>query len=192
MSFTQFADEDDQSYPDVVTLFDERGKTLDCYVENILDLDDATYLLLLPIDSPVVILMYDPGQEDEEVAETIILEDPDEIEEVFGDAKAVLGELNLSLQKTAFTLTIRGELPPIEEENIISLEMDEDDEEIEAEDLQFLASFYHLKQKYSICTPLSPLLFVAESEDDGHLSLLPPDHPLLQSILEELLFEESE
>lgn len=188
MSSSQFSEESEQYDSEIVTLFDEAGRSLDCYIENSLEIEDSTYLLLMPVDSPVVILAWD--EEDEENSEAVLIEEPEELDRVFADAKAVLAELNLTLKPTAFTFTISGELPPLEEDNILTLELDELDRQLEAEELQFLASFYHKEQKYSIYTSLAPLLFVARSNLAGKLELLSPEEQQLQNILEELLFDE--
>jgi len=180
-----------QNNTDIVTLIDETGRSLDCYLENSLELDGSIYLLLLPIDSPVVIIAWDEDQdENDEVADAIIIEEPEEIQMLFADAKAVLGELNLVLQNTAFSLTVSGELPPLHEDEILSLELDEDDENVDTEDLQFLASFYHNKAKYSIYSPVAPLLFVACDNQNGQLELLSPDDANLSSILSFLLHDD--
>jgi hypothetical protein len=194
MSPSQFSSESGQ-YDDteIITLYDEEGRSLDCYIENTMDYDRKMYLLLMPIDLTIVILTEDLEEEDSEYSEyseTVMLEDGDEIDQIFDDAKAVLAELNLYLKRTAFTLTATGELPPLEENNIISLELEERNSEIEPEELQFLASFYHLEQKYNICTPLTPILFVAKRNPDGEVEMLKGDEEELQWILEELLFEQ--
>lgn len=185
MSSSQFSEENEYD-SEVVTLFDDEGRSLDCYIENSLETDDSTYLLLLPIDSPVVILAWD----DEEESETIMIEDRDEIERIFPDAKAVLAEQELTLKPSAFTLTASGELPPLEDEHILTLELDEGDSQLDAEELQYLASFYHQEQKYALYTPLAPLIFVARSNGSGKLELLSPEEKQVERILEELLFDE--
>jgi len=180
-----------QNDTDIVTLIDETGRSLDCYLENSLELDGSIYMLLLPIDSPVVIIAWDEDNaEEDEISEAIIIEDPEEIEMLFADAKAVLGELNLVLQNTAFTLTVNGELPPLHEDEILSLELDEDDEDVDTEDLQFLTSFYHEKLKYSVYSPIAPLLFVACDNQKGQLELLSPVDPNLSSILNFLIHDD--
>lgn len=191
MSPSQFSPESGQ-YDDteIITLYDEEKRPLDCYIENAIEYNHKTYLLLMPIDLTIVILTEDLDEEDSEYSETIMLEDSDEIDLIFNDAKAVLGELNLSLKRTGFTLTATGELPPLEEDNIISLELDDDTSEIEPEELQYLASFFNLEQKYNICTPLTPILFVAERTPNGNIEMLTGEDDELQWILEELLFEE--
>ncbi len=191
MSSSQFDQDNEQDDLESVTLTDEAGRSLKCYIEQFLEAEDYTYMLLLPIDSPVVILAGDE-QEDEDFSETVMIEDKTEIDKIFADAKAVLAELDLTLKHTAFTLTVSGELPPLKDEHIHALELDEEDSEIEPEELQFLASFYHLEQKYAIYTPLAPVLFFARYNLDGQPELIPPDDPQMQPIIEELLFDEIE
>ena len=191
MSSSQFDQDNEQDDLESVTLTDEAGRSLKCYIEQFLEAEGYTYMLLLPIDSPVVILAWDE-QEDEDISETVMIEDKAEIDKVFADAKAVLAELDLTLKHTAFTLTVSGELPPLKDEDILALELDEEDSQIEPEELQFLASFYHLEQKYAIYTPLAPLLFFARYNLDGQLELISPDDPQMQPIIEELLFDEIE
>ncbi len=174
---------------ETVSLIDANGRSLDCYIEHSLETDGTVYLLLMPIDIPIVIISWD---EDEAEAEAVMLEDDLEIAEIFANAKAVLAEHNIYLKHTAYTLTATGELPPIEEEQILTLNLDEEDSELEPEELQFLASFYHSDRKYSIYTPLTPLLFFARYDANGEIELVSPEEEGFQPILEELLFEELE
>ena len=174
-----------------VTLVDDKGRSLDCYVENSLEMDDHTYLLLMPVDIPVVLIAWDEESgEEEEDLEAVLLEDYEEIGRIFEDAKAVLAELDLSLKYTAYTLTVSGELPPIEDDDILTLELESDEEALEPEELQFLTDFYHEEQHYSIYTPLAPLLFLAKSHSNGKVELVSPEDEETQQILEELLFED--
>lgn len=193
MSSSQFNSEHEQNEGDTVTLVDEHGNSLECYVEHSLESGGVAYLLLMPVDIPIIIISWeDDPSDDDEALEAIMLEDYEEINMVFGDAKAVLAEQNLYLNHTAYTLTATGELPPIEEDNILTLNLDEEDSQLESEELQFLASFYHSQQKYSIYTPMTPLLFFAKQNWDKEIELVSPEEERFQSILEELLFEELE
>jgi len=191
MSSSQFSSESGQ-YDDteIVTIYDEEGRSLSCYVENEIEYDGKAYVLLMPIDLAIVILTEEIGNDEDDYGETIMVEDSDEIEAIFDDAKAVLGELNLYLKRTGFILTASGELPPLEENNIISLEIEEHASEIEPEELQFLASFYSLEQKYNICTPLTPILFVGERKSFGKIEVFQAEEDELGFILEELLFDQ--
>jgi hypothetical protein len=176
---------------DIITLWDEQGRSLDCYIENAYETDDLTYMLLVPVDTPVMILAWDEESEEEE-SDAFLIEDSEEIERVFADAKAVLAELDLLLKPTAHTLTVSGELPPLEEDNVLSLEIDSDEpsSSSEPEELQFLASFFSEDQKYSIYSPLAPLLFLAVGDGEGKVELVSPDDDGMGPILEELLFDE--
>ncbi|WP_107670582.1 DUF3727 domain-containing protein [Cyanothece sp. BG0011] len=194
MSSFEYNQESDSEDIDRVTLTDEVGRTLDCYVENAMEGNDGTYLLLMPVDIPVVILSWDSeeeeGDDSEEISNAVLLEDQVDIDEVFPDAKAVLAELDLTLKLTAFTLTVTGELPPIEDDGILTLELENDGPSLDSEELQFLKDFYHHQQKYSIYTPLSPLLFLAKYNLLGKVELVSPEDEEMQVILEELLFDE--
>ena len=174
---------------ETISLVDANRRSLLCYIEHYLETDGTVYLLLMPVDIPIVIISWDDDK-DLEYAEAVMLEDDAEIATIFANAKAVLAEHNLYLQHTAYTLTATGELPPIEEEQLLTLNLDEEDSELEPEELQFLASFYHSDQKYSIYTPLTPLLFFARYNINGELELVSPEEEGFQPILEELLFEE--
>jgi hypothetical protein len=152
--------------------------------------EGSEYLLLLPVDSPVEIVVWD-DEEDEDLADATLLEDDEDIDLIFSDAQAVLAEQNLTLKRTAYTLTVAGELPPVEEEDILTIEIEEENVELEPEQFQLLASFYHEEQEYGIYTPLDPLLFFAKRNKAGQPELLSPEEfKKVQPLLEELLFDE--
>ncbi|MGY6529338.1 MAG: DUF3727 domain-containing protein [Cyanobacterium sp.] len=190
MSPSQFGQHDDK---EIVIINDEEGRFLECYVENEINYQGNKYLLLMPVDSTIVILTDDVVDEDDpDYTETVIVEDDDEIDAIFDDAKAVLGELNLSLKRSGISLTASGDLPPEEDDNMISLELDDEGEGLEVEELQFLASFYSLEQRYDICTPLAPILLIGEQKSSGKVTLFNPDKPELQGIVGELLLDFSD
>jgi Protein of unknown function (DUF3727)/Protein of unknown function (DUF1292) len=183
-------DENDVYDAPTVTLTDDNGLKLDCYVEQSIELDDREYVLLLPVDAPIEIFAWREEGEEDEAA--VLVEDPKEIEQVFRTAKAVLGEQNLTLKQTAVVLTVEGDLPEFDEE----LEADEEEEEEDQEELQLIASFYHDDQEYAIYTPLDPYFILAKVDDDGQPQILSPEElkrlePLLP-MLEDQLFDELE
>ncbi|NEP01691.1 MAG: DUF3727 domain-containing protein [Symploca sp. SIO2E9] len=191
MSSSQFPQEpwqtDDVS---ITTLTDESGRSINCYIEKDLEVDGSQYLLLLPVDSPVAIVAWDDDGEDEELAQATLIEDETEIDWIFSDAKAVLAEQNLTLNRSAFTLTVAGQLPEVDEEEILTVEI-EDSMEGNSEEFQLLASFYHQQQEYGIYAPLDPLLFFAHRNRQGQVELLSPEEfQKLRPLLEDLLFEE--
>ncbi|NEO30665.1 MAG: DUF3727 domain-containing protein [Symploca sp. SIO3C6] len=190
MSSSQFPQEpwqaDDVS---ITTLTDEFGRSINCYLEKDLEVDGSQYLLLLPVDSPIAIVAWDDDGDDEELAQATLIEDETEIDEIFSDAKAVLAEQDLTLNRSAFTLTVAGQLPELDEEEILTVEIE--DSEADSEEFQLLASFYHEQQEYGIYTPLDPLLFFAQRNKQGQIELLSPEEfQKLRPLLEDLLFEE--
>lgn len=191
MSSSQFNRDNEPDNEEILTIVDENGRSLPCYIEQSLEMDGITYLLLMPVDIPVVIMSWDKEDEESDEVEATMLEDDLEIAEIFANAKAVLAEQNLYLHHTAYTLTATGELPPIEEEQILTLDLDDDeDSQLEPEELQLLSCFYYSNQKYCIYTPLTPLLFFARYDANNQLELVSPEQENLLPILEELLFEE--
>ena len=180
-------DRNEQYEEETLTIADEDGRSLPCYIEQSLEIDGMTYLLLVPVDIPVVIMSI--SKDSEEELEAAMLDDDEAIAQIFDNAKAVLAEHNLYLHHTAYTLTATGELPPIEEDRVVTLNGDED-EEIEEEELQSLCYFFHAERKYGIYTPLTPLLFFARYDKENNLELVSPEQENLIPILEELLSEE--
>lgn len=188
MYSSPFPEENDNVHAGSITLTDEKGRTLDCYIEHSLTVDGQEYVLLLPVDSPVEIFAWQ-GDGDEE--EAILVEDEATIDAIFDIAQAVLSEQNLFLKNTAYALTVTGELPPVEESELFTLEIEDEGTDLEPEQLQLLASFYHEEQEYAIYTPLDPLLFFARLSKTGKPELLSPEEfRKVQPLLEEHLFNE--
>jgi hypothetical protein len=79
MSSSEFPRENGQSGNGGVTLTDEVGRSLRCYVEHSLEIEGSEYLLLLPVDSPVEIVVWD-DEEDEDLADATLLQDDEEID----------------------------------------------------------------------------------------------------------------
>jgi hypothetical protein len=183
-----FPPDHDPSIPDSVTLLDEAGRSLECSVEQSFKDSGNTYLILLPVDSPVTIIAWDS---DDDEADAAWVEEDEEIEQVFADAKAVLSEQNLTLNYAAYTLTVSGELPEVVEE--LTLEVPTDNGQVESEHFQVLTHFYHNDQKYEIYTPLDPLLLFARRAPNRQIELLSFEEVQdLQPHLRELLIQEME
>jgi hypothetical protein len=186
MSSSSYPEDFDSS--ELVTLTDEVGRKLSCYIERELELDAEIYLLLLPVDAPIEIFAWN---EDEDIAELVPIEEDEEINEIFADAHAVLSEQNLTLKRTAFTLSAEGELPPLDPTEVVAIELDEEDENLTPEEFQILARFYNEEQEYVLCTPVDPLLFFGKYDQDDHISLLSAEEAQqLQPLLEDMLLDE--
>jgi len=167
MSSSPYRKDNGKSNEESVTLTDEVGRSLTCNIEYSMNLEGQEYALLLPIDSPVEIFTWQ-GDDTDEAA--IPVEDETEIDKIFDTARVVLQEQNLTLRRTAVTLTVVGELPEFPEDEMAS---DADpDEESEFEELMWLTSFYHEEQEYAIYTPLDPFFILARMNDDGKPELL--------------------
>ncbi len=189
MSSSPNRKENGSSNEESVTLTDEFGRELTCNIEHSMNLEGQEYALLIPIDSPVEIFTWH-GDEADEAA--IPVEDETEIDKIFDTAKVVLQEQNLTLRRTAVTLTVVGELPEFPDEDMAP---DADpDEESEFEELMWLTSFYYEEQEYAIYTPLDPFFILARMNDDGKPELLSEEEfqrlePMLP-MLEDQFFDE--
>jgi hypothetical protein len=176
-----------------LTLSDETGRSLTCYVELMLEHDGKEYALLQPVDYPVEVFAWE-GEEDSEDA-TLVGVEEDELGRIFDTAKAVLGEQNLKLKHTALCLTVEGELPDVDEDEVLTLEIDQEGQ-VEEEEFQPLTmSFFHEEREYAIYTPLNPVMFVARLQSGKPPTLISPEEfkvlqPLIDQQLEDQMFED--
>lgn len=190
MVSSKSSQENGQSPEEVVTLTDEQGRTLDCTVQSTIFLEDQEYLLLVPINTPVEILTWLEDNTTDESATPV--ESDAELDKIFPIAQAVLEEHNLTLKRTAITLTVAGELPEVPPE-----ELDHEEEELDVmdyEEMLWLCGFYVEEQEYGIYTPLDPFFVLARQDDQGQPRLLSSEElqklePLLPMI-EDQLFDE--
>jgi hypothetical protein len=195
MTFSSQHPQENGELPETpVTVTDEKGQSLECYVQSTLEVDRQEYLLLVCVDQPVVILTWPDGEDDEDEA-AIPVESESELEVLFPLAKAVLAEQNLTLHYSTITLTVSGELPDLSEEDLELITPDDaDSDSDEYEELVWLASFYHKKQEYGVYIPLDPFLILARVDEQGKPQLLSPEElqqiePLLPMI-EDQLFDD--
>jgi Protein of unknown function (DUF3727)/Protein of unknown function (DUF1292) len=159
-----------------MTLKDEDGRSILCQVENTLKVRNKEYVLLLPVDTPIEIFAWAEDEEDaDEEGEMLVDIDDEELEDVFATARAVLAEQDLILNRTALTLTASGEIPEVEEDDIIALDIEDPEGKFNMEQFQQLAAFFYEEQEYVVCTPLDPLLFFAKMSAQGEPELLSPE-----------------
>jgi hypothetical protein len=187
-----------------ITLSDEVGRSLLCYIELSVDVDGEEYALVNPVDYPIDIFAWVASEETEdgdldedEEEETLVPVEDAELNEIFSTAQAVLAEQNLKLKRTALSLTVEGDLPEVDEDDILTLEVEESGVGKDQEEYQLLATFFHEEQEYAIYTPIDPVLFVVRLKDGQKPQLLSPEEfqaiqPKLQPYFEEHLFEELE
>ncbi len=184
---------DNEQEEEIVTLTDEKGRSLSCTIEYSIEIEEQDYVLLLPVDTPVEIFTWHEEEGDDDDA-AVFVEDDEEIDTIFDTAKVVLEEQNLKLQRTAVTLTVSGELPEFEDEEDLIDTDDNHNGESDYEELMLLARFYHEEQEYAVYTPLDPFLLLARMKSNGEVELLSDEEreriePLLP-MLEDQLFDE--
>jgi hypothetical protein len=190
MFSSEFSEDNDYAHDSSITLTDDKGRSLECYVEHSLSVDGQDYVLLLPVDSPIEIFAWQGEGEQEEAT---LVEDETTIEEIFSTAQAVLAEQNLIVKNTAYALTVSGELPAAEESELFTLEIEDGEANLEPEKLQLLTSFFYQDKEYTIYTPVDPLLFFARVTKTGNPELLSPEEfRQVQPLLEEHLFNQVE
>lgn len=187
---SQFSDENIPE-PETTIIRDEEGRSIECTIESSFILDEEEYILLLPLDIPVEILTWS-DDEDDEVA--VPVESEEVIDRIFSTAQVVLEEQNLTLKRTAVTLTVVGELPEDLLDNNLDVNGDGQGSEDDYEELLMLTTFYYEEQEYGIYTPLDPFFILARMNDKREPQLLSSQEleliePLLPMI-EEKLFED--
>ena len=132
------------------------GQDLLCFLEQLIPLDGQDYALLTPVDTPVSLFrLKDEG--DPEPITTITSSEP-----ILSVADVVLQEHDLTLVRSAVTLTVSGEL---EEPDPDELEDDEDEIDDESETYELLVSFMADGEEYGLYIPLDPFFIVARMVD---------------------------
>jgi hypothetical protein len=137
-----------------VLVRDGHGRQLLCFLEQLIPLDGHDYALLTPVDTPVCLFRL-RDDEDPELIETLEASEP-----ILSVADVVLQEHDLTLVRSAVTLTVSGEL---EEPDPDDPEDDEDGDE-ESETYELLVSFLADEQEYGLYIPLDPFFVVARIE----------------------------
>jgi hypothetical protein len=142
-----------------VLVHDSRGRQLLCFLEQLIPLDGHDYVLLTPVDTPVCLFRLD-GEEDPELIDTI-----DATEPILSVADVVLQEHDLTLVRSAVTLTVSGELDEPEPDELD----DDDDDDDDSETYELLVSFLVDDLEYGLYIPLDPFFVVARMNGDGAL-----------------------
>jgi hypothetical protein len=142
-----------------VLVRDGQGRQLLCFLEQLIPLDGHDYGLLTPVDTPVCLVRI-AGDDDEEDE---VIEELDGAEPILSVAEVVLQEHELTLVRSAVTLTVSGELEEPDQ--------DELDEEIDGEDdddsdlYEMLIQFRAEGQDYGLFIPLDPFFVVARIQN---------------------------
>ena len=159
-------------------LKDSNKNELFCYLEQIVDLKGEEYALLTPVDTPVTLFKI------AEKGEPVLIERIEKNEQILKNADAVLQEHDLTLIRSAVTLTVSGEL-----EEPIYDDLEEEDFDDESETYELLVNFNVQTEEYGLYVPLDPFFIVDKLQQDGVALLIEDDEfdrvqPLIESELE--------
>jgi hypothetical protein len=138
-----------------VLVRDSSGRQLLCFLEQLIPLDGHDYALLTPVDTPVCLFRLSDNDEEPEPIDTV-----DATEPILSVADIVLQEHDLTLMRSAVTLTVSGDLDEPDPE---ALEDDEGSDE-ESETYELLVNFLVEDQEYGLYIPLDPFFVVARME----------------------------
>jgi hypothetical protein len=136
-----------------VLVNDQKGRQLLCFLEQLIPLDGHDYVLLTPVDTPVCLFRL------EDEADPELIDSVDASEPILSVADVVLQEHDLTLVRSAVTLTVGGELDEPEPE-----ELDDEDADDDSETYELLVSFLVNDQEYGLYIPLDPFFVVARMQ----------------------------
>ena len=139
-----------------VLVRDGDGKDLLCFLEQLIPLDGQDYALLTPVDPPVSLFRLQ-DETDPEPITSIASSEP-----ILSVADVVLQEHDLTLVRSAVTLTVSGELDEPDPEE---LDDEDDDADDESETYELLVSFMVEQQEFGLYIPLDPFFVVARMVD---------------------------
>ena len=147
-----------------VLVRDGEGRQLLCFLEQLIPLDCNDYALLTPVDTPVCLVKIaaDDDSDDE------VIDELDGAEPILSVAEVVLQEHDLTLVRSAVTLTVSGELEepdPEELEEEIAEELAEEEEDDESDLYEMLIQFRAEGQEYGLLIPLDPFFVVARMQN---------------------------
>ena len=162
-------------------LKDSSNDELFCYLEQIVKVEGTEYALLTPVDTPVTLFKIN------EKDEPILIEKIEKNEKILQNADAVLQEHDLSLVRSAVTLTVSGEL---EEPVYDDLEEDEVNKD-ESETYELLVNFNVLNDEYGLYVPLDPFFIVAKIVTNGAILVEDEEFDRVQPLIESELEKNS-
>ena len=157
---------------------DQNGSALLCFLEHIIPINGIDYALLTPVDTPVSLFRLSE-EADPELIKTISSSEP-----ILSQADVVLQEHDLTLIRSAVTLTVTGELEEPDAE-----ELEEQDPEDDSETYELLVSFKVDEEEYGLYIPLDPF-FVVGKLNKGEATLVEGKEfdeiqPLIESELDD-------
>ncbi len=177
--------QDSEMNGDVPTILvkDKNGSALLCFLEQLIPINGIDYGLFTPVDTPVSLFeLQDEG-------DPILIETISNSEPILEVADVVLQEHDLTLIRSALTLTVTGELDEPELEDFEEEEEEEEDQQDDSETYELLVSFRVEEKEYGLYIPLDPFFIVGKLKNnqadlvEGHE--FDEIQPLIESELEE-------
>jgi hypothetical protein len=143
-----------------VLVRDGQGRQLLCFLEQLIPLDGNDYALLTPVDTPVCLVRIaeDDDGEDE------VIEELDAAEAILSVAEVVLQEHDLTLVRSAVTLTVSGELEEPDPDELDE-EFDDEDGDEDTDLYEMLIQFRADGKEYGLFIPLDPFFVVARMQN---------------------------
>ncbi|WP_411867376.1 DUF3727 domain-containing protein [Vulcanococcus limneticus] len=146
-----------------VLVRDGQGRRLLCFLEQLIPLDGHDYGLMTPVDTPVCLVRL--AQDDDEQDEPI--DELEGAEEILSIADVILQEEDLTLIRSAVTLTVSGELEEPDPDEIDPEAFEDDETEEEESDLYEMLGrpFWVGEEQYALFVPIDPFFVVARIEN---------------------------
>ena len=162
-------------------LKDSSNDELFCFLEQIVKVEGTEYALLTPVDTPVTLFKIN------EKDEPILIEKIEKNEKILQNADAVLQEHDLSLVRSAVTLTVSGELEEPVYDDLEEDEVNKDD----SETYELLVNFNVLNDEYGLYVPLDPFFIVAKIVENGAILVEDEEFDRVQPLIESELEKNS-
>ena len=175
-----------------VLVRDSHGRQLLCFLEQLIPLEGHDYVLLTPVDTPVCLVKIAAEDSD---GEDEVIDQLDADETILANAEAVLQDLDLTLVRSAVTLTVSGDLEEPDAEDLDDEDLDEEieaeleDEDDETDLYEMLIQFRADDQDYGLFIPLDPFFVVARMENGEAVLVEDEEFRRVQPLIEKELDE---
>lgn len=145
-----------------VLVRDGQNRQLLCFLEQLIPLDGHDYALLTPVDTPVCLVrMAEGDDQDDEVIEEV-----NAAESILTVADVVLQEHDLTLVRSAVTLTVSGELEEPDPDDLEDDLQGDGDGDEETDLYEMLIQFRAEDREYGLYIPLDPFFVVARMQSN--------------------------
>ena len=177
----EYSNPQDKYDAPTLLLRDSSENELFCYLEQIVNIESKEYALLTPVDTPVTLFKINENDEPE------LIEKIQKDEQILKNADAVLQEHDLTLVRSAVTLTVSGEL-----DEPVYDDLEEEELNDETETYELLVNFNVLEAEYGLYIPLDPFFIVVRIEENCDILIEDEEFDRIQPLIEAELEKNSE